>query len=165
MAMTSGAADPQKLFMGGKLKISGNVMASQKLTFLKKLDPAAAKEAVAKARATAAPAQAAAPAQKKEAQAPAIFKALGERLAKNPALAKEIGAVVVFKVGGQAWTVSDTVKEGADAKAAATITVAEEELVALAKGESARDLYQHGKLRVDGDVRVAHRLGFMKGVG
>jgi 3-hydroxyacyl-CoA dehydrogenase/3a,7a,12a-trihydroxy-5b-cholest-24-enoyl-CoA hydratase len=165
MAMTSGAADPQKLFMGGKLKISGNIMASQKLTFLKKLDPAAAKEAVAKARASAPAQAAAAPAQKKEAQAPAIFKALGERLAKNPALSKEIGAVVVFKVDGSAWTVSDKVTEGADAKAAATITVSEEDLALLAKGESAKGLYQHGKLRVDGDVRVAHRLGFMKGVG
>ncbi|MBL0197125.1 MAG: SCP2 sterol-binding domain-containing protein [Myxococcales bacterium] len=48
--MTSGKADPQKLYFGGKLKISGNVMASQKLTFLKKIDPAAAKEVVAKLR-------------------------------------------------------------------------------------------------------------------
>jgi hypothetical protein len=29
---------PMKLYMGGKLKISGNVMASQKLDFLKKID-------------------------------------------------------------------------------------------------------------------------------
>ena len=35
--MTSGKADAMKLFTTGKLKISGNVMASQKLEFLRKL--------------------------------------------------------------------------------------------------------------------------------
>ena len=37
--MTSGKADAMKLYMGGKLKISGDVMASQKLSFLQKIDP------------------------------------------------------------------------------------------------------------------------------
>ena len=37
--MVAGKADPQKLYFGGKLKISGDVMASQKLMFLKKIDP------------------------------------------------------------------------------------------------------------------------------
>ena len=41
MAMTSGKADAMKLYMGGKLKISGDVMASQKLDFLKKDRPEA----------------------------------------------------------------------------------------------------------------------------
>ena len=36
--MVTGKADPMKLFQGGKLKITGNVMASQKLDFLKKID-------------------------------------------------------------------------------------------------------------------------------
>src|SRR5207237_3756626 len=38
VAMTTGEADAQKLYFGGKLKISGNVMASQKLSFMKKID-------------------------------------------------------------------------------------------------------------------------------
>ena len=54
LGMVSGKADPQKLFMTGKLKISGNVMASQKLTHLmKRVDPKAAMEAVQKARGAA----------------------------------------------------------------------------------------------------------------
>src|SRR5204863_7760027 len=62
--MTSGKADAMKLFSTGKLKISGNVMASQKLEFLRKLDPKRAAEVVARLRGGAAPAaQAAAPAQ------------------------------------------------------------------------------------------------------
>jgi hypothetical protein len=39
MAMAEGKANPMKLFTSGKLKISGNVMASQKLDFLTKIDP------------------------------------------------------------------------------------------------------------------------------
>ena len=33
----------------------------------------------------------------------------------------------------------------------------------LAQG-NVKSLFQHGKVRVDGDVSVAHRLGFLKGV-
>src|SRR5205814_8856318 len=39
LAMATGQADAMKLFSTGKLKISGDVMASQKLGFLKKLTP------------------------------------------------------------------------------------------------------------------------------
>ena len=44
--MTSGKADPQSLYFGGQLKISGDIMASQKLTFLQKVDPHALKARV-----------------------------------------------------------------------------------------------------------------------
>ena len=37
--MTQGIADPMKLYMSGDLKIGGDIMASQKLDFLKKIDP------------------------------------------------------------------------------------------------------------------------------
>ncbi|MBC7978658.1 MAG: SDR family NAD(P)-dependent oxidoreductase, partial [Myxococcales bacterium] len=39
MAMATGKADAMKLFSTGKLKIEGDVMASQKLSFLKKITP------------------------------------------------------------------------------------------------------------------------------
>ena len=48
--------------------------------------------------------------------------------------------------------------------ALATLTVADDDLVALAKGENLRDLYMHGRIRIDGDVRVAHKLNFFKGL-
>jgi (3R)-3-hydroxyacyl-CoA dehydrogenase / 3a,7a,12a-trihydroxy-5b-cholest-24-enoyl-CoA hydratase / enoyl-CoA hydratase 2 len=159
-AMTSGKADPQKLYFGGKLKVTGNVMASQKLNFLTKIDPREVAEAP-KADA----AQSGGPAS-----APGVFKALRERLAKSPELAAEVAALIQFKVTApeRAWGVDlrsapGTVTEGAQAGATATLTLADEDLQALAKGTvTARDLFQQGKLRVDGDVRVAHRLGFFK---
>jgi len=173
-AMVAGKADPMKLWTEKKLKISGDVMASQKLMFLKKIDPKRAMEVVAKLRgsggasaAPAASAAASAPAAPKPAQAPAIVKALGERLAKSPALASEVGAKVNLVVGSNAWLLDLTgkgaISEG-KGDAQATLTMEDDDLVALAKGESLRTLYMHGRVRVDGDVRVAHKLNFWKGL-
>ena len=45
------------------------------------------------------------------------------------------------------------------------MTISDDDLAAMIRGEnSARDLFQHGLLRVDGDYSVAHRLGFLKGL-
>jgi 3-hydroxyacyl-CoA dehydrogenase/3a,7a,12a-trihydroxy-5b-cholest-24-enoyl-CoA hydratase len=181
LAMTSGKADAQKLFMSGKLKISGNVMASQKLMFLKKVDPQAAMAAIEKARggvapaaaapAAAAPAATAAPAAQpaKESRAPAVFKALGARLAATPDLASEVAAVlhVVVKDLASTWTLDltakpGTVSAGKTGTAATTLTLAEEDLLALVKGTTAATLHQQGKLRIDGDVRPAHQLAMFK---
>ena len=57
------------------------------------------------------------------------------------------------------------VKRGTEAKADTTLTLADDDLVALANGSAtAQKLFQQGKLRIDGDVRIAHRLGFLKGL-
>jgi 3-hydroxyacyl-CoA dehydrogenase/3a,7a,12a-trihydroxy-5b-cholest-24-enoyl-CoA hydratase len=179
MDMTTGKADPMKLYMGGKLKIAGDVMGSQKLNFLQKIDQKQAMEAIQKKRGGAAaaatatsgtaPAPATAAATSASAKAPAVFKALAERLAKNPSLAREVGACIQFDVTGPdaSWVVDLTgagaVREGKDSKATTRLRVADGDLVALCKDPpSARDLYQHGTLRVDGDVRVAHKLTFLK---
>jgi 3-hydroxyacyl-CoA dehydrogenase/3a,7a,12a-trihydroxy-5b-cholest-24-enoyl-CoA hydratase len=172
LAMTSGAADPQKLYFAGKLKIGGNVMASQKLTFLKKVDPKAAEKAIRDARqASSGAPKAEATKATKAANAAAIFKALGERLAADPALGGELGAVVAFTITDpdSAWTLdcagaTPSVKEGKDAAATATFRLADEDLKELVKGHLASDLHQRGKLRVDGDVRFAHKLGLFKGL-
>ena len=38
----------------------------------------------------------------------------------------------------------------------------DEDLDSLVRSQvSAQELYQRGRMRVDGDVRVAHRLGFL----
>jgi 3-hydroxyacyl-CoA dehydrogenase/3a,7a,12a-trihydroxy-5b-cholest-24-enoyl-CoA hydratase len=170
--MTSGKADAQKLYFGGKLKIKGDLMASQKLNFLKDIDPAWAKEQVAKLKqgggAAQAPAAAAAPRQGRAAQ---IVEALQKRLASNAGLAGEVRAVVELRVKqpDATWTLDfkggAAVKSGPASGADATLTVSDEDLVKLCRGEAtAQDLFQRGGLRVDGDVRVAQRLGFLKGL-
>ncbi len=172
--MVTGKADAMKLFTTGKLKISGDVMASQKLSFLQKIDPDKAKAAVAKARAEGqGPGASASPsssASATEAQAPAVFAALEKRFADNGGLAKELGGVVRFSITepDAAWTVDGNagkVTAGASVEAGATLTLSDAALVALVQGEeTAQSLYQHGQLRVDGDVSVAHRLGVLKGL-
>lgn len=169
LALTQGKADAMKLFTTGKLKIAGNVMASQKLQFLSKLDPGAAVEVVAKRRAAAgasggaaaAPAAAAAPTE--AARAPEIFAALRKRLAEHPALRDEVRATVRFVVGGTTETFELGGRDAAQVDA--TLTISDADLTALAAGQTtSRQLFQHGKLRVDGDLSVAHRLGFLNGL-
>ncbi|MDB4993501.1 MAG: Oxidoreductase, short chain dehydrogenase/reductase family protein [Myxococcaceae bacterium] len=171
MDMTSGKADPQKLYFGGKLKISGNVMASQKLQFLQKIDPEQAKAAVLKARASGGgPKAVAATSTAKGPDAKTVFSKLKDRLGKNANLAKEVNAVLGFKVDGVEYIVdlkngAGSVTEGTAKGADAVLTITTEDLVALASGSaSAQALFQQGKLKVDGDVRPAHKLGFLNGV-
>jgi 3-hydroxyacyl-CoA dehydrogenase/3a,7a,12a-trihydroxy-5b-cholest-24-enoyl-CoA hydratase len=121
--------------------------------------------AVARARGAAPAAPAAAPrAASKPAQAPAIFAALDRRLAEKPGLKEEVRAVVAFKITDPDATFTYDLAGGGGAPTT-TFTISDADLAALAGGKaSAKDLYQHGKLRVDGDVAVAHRLGFLKGL-
>ena len=175
LAMASGKANPMALFSGGKLKISGNVMASQKLSFMQKMDrDAALRDAIAAgklggaapAAAAAAPAAAPAPAKAKEAKAPGLFRAIRERFEKNPGLAGELGGAVQFKIKDpeSAWFLdgSGAVREGTG-EASTTVTLSDDDLAALVGGsESVQSLYQHGKLRVDGDMGPARKLAVLR---
>jgi len=168
--MTQGKADAMKLFTSGKLKISGNVMASQKLEFLRKMDPKRAAEVVAKLRGGAAPAAAGAPAPAAaapaaEPQAPKIFAALTKRLADNPGLKQEVRATVKFDVKDAAFSQTLALGGADPNKVDAVCTICDADLASLASGKAtARTLFQQGKLRIDGDVSVGHRLGFLKGL-
>jgi 3-hydroxyacyl-CoA dehydrogenase/3a,7a,12a-trihydroxy-5b-cholest-24-enoyl-CoA hydratase len=168
--MATGKADAQKMYFGGKLKISGNVMASQKLDFLKQVDRDAAMKAyAASGAATDAKAPSPAASGSREAKSPAIFDALAQRIAKTAGLAAEIGQVLQFHVKSpdRSFVVdlksgAGAVREGTDAAAAATLQIDEADLIDLVKGAAqAMDLYQRGKLKVNGDVRLAHKLGFL----
>src|SRR5690606_34698284 len=93
MDMCTGKADAQQLYFGGKLKISGDVMASQKLSFLKKLDPALVTAAM-EARAGGAVAGPAAPAEPASGD---VFLGIKAYVADNPDLTK-IGKVYQFRL-------------------------------------------------------------------
>jgi len=171
MAMATGKVLAMKLFSSGQLKITGDVMASQKLNFLNKLTPEmvlaetqARIAGGAAAPAPAAPAAAAPPAPPADPQAPKIFAALTRRLAEHPGLQQELHATVQFDIKDA--KLSHTLALGADpSKVDAVCTIDDADLTALAAGKaSAQALYQRGKLRIDGDVSVGHRLGFLKGL-
>lgn len=175
IGMCTGAEDAQKLYFGGKLKVSGNVMASQKLSFLQKMDPQLVidqiKARVAGGSKPAATAAAATGSSKREAQAPAIFAALKARFAKSGKVAG-LEQVLQFHVREPeaAWTVDfsanpPTITGGDSDKAVTRLAIDDADLAALVQGQAdARSLYQQGKLRVDGDVAPAQKLDFLSGL-
>ena len=101
-----------------------------------------------------------------------VMVALESRLKENWGIAGEFDATLVFRAGGEAWTVDlrKQVEEGAsrvregegEGERGAAFTVSAADLVALARGEtSAQRLFQAGKLRVDGELRLAHSLDML----
>jgi len=174
VAMSTGKADPNKLYFGGKMKVSGNVMASQKLGFLQKLDPRLLEEAVkARSSGAAAPgatAATAAPAAAKAGRGAEVFAALQKKVSDDGKVAGGLqGQILRFnlKAPEATWLVdfsgkAPKVEQGAAGEAHAVFGIADDDLVALAKGEAQiRDLYQRGKLRVDGDVKLAQELSVL----
>ncbi len=170
LAMTSGKADPQQLYMGGQLKIAGNVMASTKLGFLKKIDMKAAQAAIAAHRAQGASAPAPTKtAAAKTAQAPAIAQQLTAKLA---GLKPRETTTLELRITDPAstWSLAfsgsggGVIHNGPADKPVATLTISDDDLAALAHGKTTtQKLFQQGKLRVDGDVRAAHQLSLLEG--
>jgi 3-hydroxyacyl-CoA dehydrogenase/3a,7a,12a-trihydroxy-5b-cholest-24-enoyl-CoA hydratase len=179
MDMVAGKADAMKLFTTGKLKITGNVMASQKLApVLKNVDPKdvlAAAQARSGGGAAAAPAAAAAApaASSGPAKAPAIVEKITKRIAENAGLAKEVGAVVELRVKDPdgVWTIdlkngAGSVKSGKAGEPDITLTLSDDNLAALASSNGQlQSFYQHGRLRIDGDAHIASRLAFLAKLG
>jgi 3-hydroxyacyl-CoA dehydrogenase/3a,7a,12a-trihydroxy-5b-cholest-24-enoyl-CoA hydratase len=167
-----GTTDAMKLFMSGKLKITGNMAAAQKLEFLNKLDRSLIQDAMRARLGLKNGEPSRPPSREKSPQAPAIFRGVAARFEKGPeAPAVAPGQVVVFKVQEPqaTWQVDfrgalPAVVESDSDDPSAVIRIADEDLAALAAGiASPRDLFQRGRLRVDGDVRLAHALDFLVG--
>ena len=159
LAMCLGEADPQKMYFGGELQISGNVMASQKLSFLQTIDQDWMRAEVAKLKAagnTMDTSAATAPVVEKVAQAPGIFAAITERIGQNPGLLAELGATVHIIVdGGAPFAIGD-------GEPTTTLTLTDDDFGAWAAGDATpQDLFQRGKLRIDGAFAPVHRLGFI----
>ena len=56
-------------------------------------------------------------------------------------------------------------REGSTKDATTTLSLEDADLAELARGTATpQGLFQQGKLRVDGDVQNAHKLGFFKGL-
>jgi len=166
LAMTKGEKDPMKMYMGGELKIGGDLMASQKLSFLQKVEEKHVKAAYEERQASgggdagaAAAAASATPAR--EPVAPKLFETL-----KVKSNGGEKVQVRVTDPDG-AWIVdfgSGEVKPGTYEGAQTVITIADAALEELVKGGATEaQLYQRGDMRVDGDVAVARDLGWIKG--
>ena len=168
VGMCTGAEDAQKLFFSGKLKIAGNMMAAQKLEFLKKMDPKLVEQATAERLAAGGNTNTPTVSSARMAFAPALFAALMENM-KEPA---GLNQPLQFNISEPEahWLVDFSQSPAAitatqSDKAAATFGLSDENLAALAHGRrDVRDLYQRGELRVDGDARLAHKLQFLTNI-
>jgi len=143
-------------------------MASQKLTFLTKIDPDAIKEEVAARKASNASPSAPAAPPARAAVAPQLFRKLGARALEDPTLGKSLPQQIQFEVSqpDSAWVVAlgedQPVRAGTAEKPVATVILSDETLAALAAGHDVRDLFQRGQLRVNGDIRIAPKLTVLR---
>jgi 3-hydroxyacyl-CoA dehydrogenase/3a,7a,12a-trihydroxy-5b-cholest-24-enoyl-CoA hydratase len=160
--MVAGAADPMKLFQSGRLKIAGNVMASQKLDFLKKIE----RKGSSRPETTAA-AVSNEPIRVSS-KTPDLVAAIKRQLVEQPQVSKEIGAMIAFRIKeGGSFTMDcratpAVVFDGVDASAAAVVTLSDEAFGRLVAEGAVHTLFQHGELRVDGAMAPIHRLQVLK---
>ena len=162
-------ADVQKLFFGGQLKIGGNVMASNKLTVLQDMDKKlvdAARDARVASGSTTQVASSVSTPTTKAAKAPDIFKALQVRL-NGEANSNHVYQFNVTEPN-DAWTVNlatGSVQQGRDVNANVALTLTDHHLAELIAGQrEIRDLYQHGEVKVIGDIRLVHQMQFLNGL-
>ncbi|MGB1275281.1 MAG: SDR family NAD(P)-dependent oxidoreductase, partial [Nannocystaceae bacterium] len=174
MAMCAGKLNAQKLYFDGRLKITGDVMASQKLTFLAKLDPKQV-QAAAKARAGAGGANAgsaASPAPAKGPGAAEVFVGIGDHITRHPELVEKIGKVFLWQLTGpdSQWTLDlktapGGIAPGETTKPNCTLTLSEANFLAMSRGElNPQALYFDGKLKIAGDVMASQKLTFLKDI-
>ena len=155
--LVAGKKDAMKLFMGGQLKLSGNMMLAQKLQTLFKAEAPATSRRNASATATALSDTGASP------KVVAIFKGVQQQLS---ALGAQLPYVFLFHLGGDIYITVDG-KGGkvyggqpeGGAKADCTLTLAEDKFLELAGNpSSAMSLFMSGQLSVSGNMMLAQKL-------
>lgn len=160
--LMTGKANGQQLFMGGKLKIQGNMGLAMKLDKLPRKSEAQATAAAA----TAAPAPSSSASS--GFKAAAVFDELTKRIAANPALVQQIGGIYQFDVSKdgktQSWFVDlkngkGQVGQGKNEKAECTLTTNDDDFVGMMTGKlNSQQLFMQGKLKIKGNMALAMKL-------
>jgi putative sterol carrier protein len=158
VALMTGKANGQQLFMQGKLKIGGNMGLAMKLSQIPRAAPSGA------APASSAPAPASG-----GFNAVLVFDELKKRIASNPDIVKSVGGVYHFNISksgqNKTWTVdlkngSGSVAEGANGKADCTLTLSDDDFVGMMTGKlNSQQLFMGGKLKIGGNMSYAMKLG------
>ena len=168
MAMTAGKANPMKLYTTGKLKISGDVISSQKLTFLQQIKPEELKEQIAARLASRNKIPKSTQVQtKRESCATTVFTNLAARVVDHK---NHYAGVLVFRVTDpdSVWTVTfgekGKVEQGEVEAPSVTFTIADQHLENLARGSSPGDLFQRGLVSIQGDMGLAKVLTIFNGL-
>eukprot|EP00962_Isochrysis_galbana_P053463 scaffold24900_cov132-Isochrysis_galbana.AAC.3 len=172
LELFAGKLNGMSAYMSGKMKIKGNMGLAQKLAGLTE----AARKRPAAAPAAAAPAPAEAAETKGDAAAPegfksnAVFQTMASNLESQPGLASKVNGSFAFVVtdgpagASASWSVvakgaSPGVTPAPPAKADCTITISDENLVALAAGKiNGMSAYMSGKMKIKGNMGLAPKL-------
>lgn len=162
--LVAGKKDAMKLFMGGQLKISGNMMLAQKLQVVFKAESPSATRKHASAEAaegTSSMLDNASP------QAQAVFKDVQKRLgaAGNAVphvfvfqLEQPTGEADYFTVDGKSGKVYGGLPQG-EIKAECTLVLSEARFLELAANPtSALSMFMNGQMRISGNMMLAQRL-------
>eukprot|EP01104_Vermistella_antarctica_P020425 TRINITY_DN8728_c0_g1_i1.p1 TRINITY_DN8728_c0_g1~~TRINITY_DN8728_c0_g1_i1.p1 ORF type:complete len:243 (-),score=89.69 TRINITY_DN8728_c0_g1_i1:208-936(-) len=159
MGLVDGKVNGQQLFMGGKLKLAGNMALAMKLDQLTKGLRATETAAAPKATASAS-----------GFKSDVFFPQIDAKVKADPGLAKRVNGVFCFNITGgpggaqKTWTVDvkntpGKVAEGKPDKADVTITISDDDYVSLVTGKSnPQQLFMSGKLRMAGNMALAMKL-------
>lgn len=150
--IATGKLNPQAAFMKGKLKITGNIMLTQKLLPLLKAEGIGANKTSAA-----------------KLQSDAIFNAIQDKINAHPEKAKAVNGVFLYKIleGGKIvkeWTLD--LKNGKihagkvdGIKIDTTLTVADQDLVEIATGKlNPQSAFMKGKLKITGNIMLTQKL-------
>lgn len=150
IGFAEGTVDPMEAFMGGKLKIKGNLMIAQKMQDLfEQLDEEEGSE---------------------EFKADAVFSQMKERLSNDPSLVRRVNGVFAFTItkegGSKTFLVdlkndSGSITEG-DGKADCSIELSDDDFVQLMRGElHPQTAFMEGKLKLKGNIMMTQKLEFL----
>jgi 3-hydroxyacyl-CoA dehydrogenase/3a,7a,12a-trihydroxy-5b-cholest-24-enoyl-CoA hydratase len=158
----------QKLFFGGELKISGNVMASNKLTVLQDMDPKLAEQARDKRVADGGGSQAVAvPVESQEPTMADVFSAIGHFIADNPDLIEKAATSFQFAFSNpdqdfyiDLKNAPGTAGAGQLDKADVTLDLDSKHAPTLFGGDLAavQKLFFGGDLKIGGNVMASNKL-------
>ena len=178
MLMAAGKLTGMAAFMGGKMKIAGDMGLAQKFGTLTD----AAKKSAGSGGTAAAPAgqAAAVPAGSAGASPPAgfgsnaVFEVVSKNMASDPSLVKKVNGTFAFSVTGgpggatASWWVDCKSGSGAvvcgappaGKKADCTITMFDADLMAMAAGKlTGMAAFMGGKMKIKGNMALAQKLG------
>ena len=163
----------QKLFFGGELKISGNVMASNKLTVLQDMDPKLAEQARDKRVAAGGGAAEPTPTESQEPTMADVFSAIGHFIADNPNLIEKTGTSFQFSFSNpdqdffiDLKNAPGTAGPGQLDKADVTLELDSKHAPTLFGGDLAavQKLFFGGELKIGGNVMASNKLTVLQGM-
>ena len=161
----------QQLYFGGELKISGNVMASNKLSVLQGMDPKLVEEA--RAKRVASGSAAAAPTQSQEPTLDDVFSAINTFIGQDGSLVEKTGTCFqfVFHNPEQSFFIDLKSAPGSAGAGMAnspdvTLELDTQHVQTLFGGDLAavQQLYFSGQLKIGGNVMASNKLSVLQGM-